>query len=545
MHVPSGTIAEGLQRIEARTLPAPITLPQLASSAGVVLGVTNHRGRRDPIVLSHEDRRRHVYVLGKTGMGKTTLMETMIAADLAAGRGLALIDPHGDLAEAVVGNLPKDRINHTIIFDPSDRDRPVGFNMLEAVDAERRPLVASGLVGIFKKLFSDSWGPRLEHTLRSAILALLEYPGATLLSVPLMLTNDAFRAKVVGKVTDPVVRAFWLSEFGRLNPTQRTETVGPILNKVGQFLSSPLMRNILGQPQSAFSLRRAMDQGKTVIVNLSKGKIGEDASALLGAMLVTRFQLDAMSRADVPEGERRDFTLYVDEFQNFATESFATILSEARKYRLSLVMANQYVAQMPEPMRAAVFGNVGSLVAFQVGPSDAPVIKEALQGDVTETDLINAKKHTAYLRLAIDGMPTRAVHRRHAATAAAQQGRDGASLCQGAERVPHQVREPACVRDREDRPPAHGCPACRRDGSHATPQTRVTGTIKKTLPDGGGSYRAPAITAHELDVDRLPPPFGGEVASGTRNSTGSGGFRFFRRFTQHETGGPVRRHELD
>lgn len=318
-----------------------------------------------------------------------------------------MIDPHGDLAETVVGNLPKSRINHTLIFDPSDRERSVGFNMLEAVDAERRPLVASGLVGIFKKLFHDSWGPRLEHTLRSSILALLDYPGATLLSVPLMLTNDAFRAKVVAKVADPVVRAFWEAEFGRLNPTQRVETVSPILNKVGQFLSSPLLRNILGQPQSAFSLRRAMDQGKTVIVNLSKGKLGEDASALLGAMLVTRFQLDAMSRADMPERERRDFTLYVDEFQNFATESFATILSEARKYRLSLVMANQYVGQMPEPMREAVFGNVGSLISFQVGPSDAPVIRQALHGDVTETDLINLRKHTAILRLSIDGMPTR------------------------------------------------------------------------------------------------------------------------------------------
>lgn len=318
-----------------------------------------------------------------------------------------MIDPHGDLAQAVIGLMAKARTNHTIIFDPSDSAWPIGFNMLEAVDAERRPLVASGLVGIFKKLFHDSWGPRLEHTLRSAILALLEFPGASLLSIPLLLTNDAYRAKVVERVTDPVVKAFWIAEFGRLNPTQRTETVSPILNKVGQFLSSPLLRNILGQPQSAFSLRRAMDQGKTVIINLSKGKIGEDASTLLGAMLVTKFQLDAMSRADMPESERRDFTLYVDEFQNFATESFATILSEARKYRLSLVMANQYVEQMPDAMRAAVFGNVGSVIAFQVGPADAPFIKEALQGDVTERDLLNAPRHTAYVRLTTNGMPTR------------------------------------------------------------------------------------------------------------------------------------------
>lgn len=281
VHVPSNVSSEVVARTEARTLAPPIDLPQRDADTGVVLGFTNHRGSRQAVALSNEDRRRHLYILGKTGMGKTTLLESMIAADLAAGRGLALIDPHGDLAEAVVGNLPKSRINHTIVFDPSDQERPVGFNMLEAVAADRRPLVASGLVGVFKKLFQDSWGPRLEHTLRSTILALLERPGATLLSVPLMLTNDAFRAKVVDKVADPVIKAFWRAEFGRLNPTQRAETVAPILNKVGQFLSSPLMRNILGQPQSAFSLRRAMDQGKTVIINLSKGKIGEDASSLL------------------------------------------------------------------------------------------------------------------------------------------------------------------------------------------------------------------------------------------------------------------------
>jgi type IV secretory pathway TraG/TraD family ATPase VirD4 len=354
------------------------------------------------------DRRRHLYVLGKTGMGKTTLIENLIASDLAGGRGFALIDPHGDLAETVVGNLPKRRINDTIVFDPADAAWPVGFNLLDCVAPERRSLVASGVVGVFKKVFAESWGPRLEHTLRSTLLALLEVPGATLLSVPLMLTNDAFRETVTRRITDPVIKAFWSGEFARLNASQRTETVGPILNKVGQFLSSPLLRNVLGQPRAAFSPRRAMDHGKIVIINLSKGRLGEDASALLGALLVTSFQLDAMSRADMPEDARREFTLYVDEFQDFATESFATILSEARKYRLSLVLANQYVAQMPEAMRAAIFGNVGSLAAFQVGASDAALIKDALQGDVLESDLLNARRHTAYLRLSIDGMTTRA-----------------------------------------------------------------------------------------------------------------------------------------
>ncbi|MDD3144712.1 MAG: DUF87 domain-containing protein [Candidatus Gracilibacteria bacterium] len=370
------------------------------------IGKTNFRGTNMSFGIGPNDRRRHMYVLGKTGMGKSTLLENMIIDDIRKGRGVAVIDPHGDLAEAVIGFIPKSRTNQTIIFDPSDTDWPIAFNMLEDISPEQRPLVASGLVGIFKKIFGDSWGPRLEYILRNTILALLEYSNTTLISIPLMLTSEIYRNKVVAKIKDPVVKKFWTGEFAKMAPNQRQEAIGPILNKVGQFLSSSILRNVLGQPKNSFSLRWAMDNNKIIIVNLSKGKIGEDASALLGAMMVTKFQMDAMSRADIPESKRVDFYLYVDEFQNFATDSFATILSEARKYKLNLVMANQYIDQMQESVRGAVFGNVGSIVSFQVGYHDATILKEVLTGEILEDDLMNLKKYNIYTKQLIDGMPS-------------------------------------------------------------------------------------------------------------------------------------------
>ncbi|MFK7780069.1 MAG: type IV secretion system DNA-binding domain-containing protein [Candidatus Gracilibacteria bacterium] len=370
------------------------------------MGKTNFRGTNISFGIGPNDRRRHMYILGKTGMGKSVLLENMIIDDIRKGRGVAVIDPHGDLAEAVIGFIPKSRTNQTIIFDPSDTDWPIAFNMLDNINAEHRPLVASGLVGIFKKIFGDSWGPRLEHILRNTILALLEYPNSTLISIPLMLTSDVFRNKVVNKITDPVVKKFWTGEFAKMAPNQKVEAAGPILNKVGQFLSSTILRNVLGQPKNSFSIRWAMDNQKIIIVNLSKGKIGEDASALLGAMMITKFQMDAMSRADIPEEKRVDFYLYVDEFQNFATDSFATILSEARKYKLNLVMANQYIDQMQESVRGAVFGNVGSIISFQVGYHDATILKEVLSGEISEDDLMNLSKYHVYVKQLIDGMPS-------------------------------------------------------------------------------------------------------------------------------------------
>jgi len=367
---------------------------------------TNFRGTDMSFGMGPDDRRRHMYIIGKTGMGKSVLLENMILDDIHKWRWVAVIDPHGDLAEAVIGHIPKKRTNQTIIFDPSDRDWPIAFNMLENISDDQRSFVASGLVGIFKRIFGDSWGPRLEHTLRNTILALMEYPNTTLISIPLMLTSEVYRNKVVKKITDPVVKKFWTHEYGKLTPQQRNETAGPILNKVGQFLSSTILRNVLGQPKNSFSMRWAMDNKKIIIVNLSKWKIWEDASSLLGAMMVTKFQLDAMSRADIPESEREDFYLYVDEFQNFATDSFSTILSEARKYKLNLVMANQYIDQMTEEVRWAVFWNVGTLVSFQVGHNDSKILSEAFSGDIEDEDLMNQKKYTIYLKQLIDGMPS-------------------------------------------------------------------------------------------------------------------------------------------
>ena len=367
---------------------------------------TNFRWTNMSYWIWPNDRRRHLYILWKTWMWKSTLLENMIIDDIRKWRWVAVIDPHGDLAEAVIWFIPKSRTNQTIVFDPSDTDWPIAFNMLEDVKPEHRPLVASWLVWIFKKIFWDSWGPRLEHILRNTILALVEYPNTTLISIPLMLTSEVFRNKVVNKISDPVVKKFWTNEFAKMAPNQKVEAVWPILNKVWQFLSSTILRNVLWQAKNSFSVRWAMDNKKIVIVNLSKGKIWEDASALLWAMLVTKFQMDAMSRADIPESKRVDFYLYVDEFQNFATDSFATILSEARKYKLNLVMANQYIDQMQESVRWAVFGNVWSIISFQVWYHDSSILKEVLSWEVMEEDLMNLKKYNIYIKQLIDWMPS-------------------------------------------------------------------------------------------------------------------------------------------
>lgn len=360
-----------------------------------------------PFGILPNDRRRHVYVIGKTGMGKSTLLENMIYDDIMKGRGVGVIDPHGDLAETILASIPKSRTNDVILFDPGDWKFPIAFNMLEQVKPELRPIVASGLVSIFKKIFGDSWGPRLEHIMRNTVMTLLEMPDVTIMSIPLMLTMKSYRHKIIGKLKDPNLVRFWENEFEAMEGRQQVEAAGPILNKVGQFLSSSLMRNILGQPKNPFSLRWVMDNKKIFIVNLSKGRIGEDSSALLGAMMVTKFQIDAMSRADIPERDRVDFYLYVDEFQNFATDSFATILSEARKYKLNLVMANQYIEQMSETVRGAVFGNVGTTVSFQVGYHDATTLSEVMDEEVvTPNDLQNLRKYDIYTKLLVDGMPS-------------------------------------------------------------------------------------------------------------------------------------------
>ncbi len=397
-----------MQINESRELEAPAILPSRNEEAVAILGRVRFRSRREIFGIRRDDRRRHLAIIGKTGMGKTTLLQNLIASDIEAGRGVALIDPHGDLADSVLESVPKSRTNDVVLFDAGDRDYPLSFNPLACLDPEQRPLVASGVVSVFKKLYGDSWGPRLEHILRNSLLALLEIPDTSLLSLQRLLSDLHYRKTIVGHLSDPVVRAFWETEFARWKPNFQAEAVAPIQNKVGQFLSQPIVRSIVGQSQSRLHLREVMDQGRILVVNLSKGRLGEDASTLLGSLLVTSVQLAAMSRAEIPESDRLDFSLYVDEFQNFATESFATILSEARKYRLHLTIANQYLAQLEEHTAEAVFGNVGSLLSFQVGASDAEILAEQLAGDVTPQDLIALPRFTAYLRLLLDGMPSRA-----------------------------------------------------------------------------------------------------------------------------------------
>ncbi len=369
-----------------------------------VVGQTNFRGQHRPFGIYEDDRRRHIYIIGKTGVGKTTLLENMLVQDIRNGKGVALVDPHGDLAERLLDVIPPERTNDVVYFDPADVEFPVAFNVLEAIDPEYKYLVASGLVSSLKKIWADSWGPRLEYILRNTILALLDYPASTMLGITRMLADKAYRKKVVDQIQDPVVKSFWINEFANYNERFRSEAISPIQNKVGQFLSSAIIRNIVAQPKSTVDMKDVMDNGKILIINVSKGRIGEDNSALLGAMLITKLQLAAMDRAKVPEEERQDFYLYVDEFQNFATESFATILSEARKYRLNLTIAHQYITQMEEVVRDAVFGNVGTIVTFRVGAFDAEFMEAEFAPDFTPTDLVNLDKYNAYIKLMINGM---------------------------------------------------------------------------------------------------------------------------------------------
>lgn len=370
-------------------------------------GATNYRNQNRKFGIKIDDRRRHMYVVGKTGMGKTTVLENMVLNDIYAGHGIGLVDPHGDFAEKIINFIPNNRVNDVVYFNPSDIDYPIGFNILESVNPEYRHLVASGLMGVFKKIWPDVWSARMEYILNNTILALLDFPGTTLLGINRLLADDAYRKKVVGVLKDPVVKAFWENEFEKYDERFRREAIAPIQNKIGQFLSASVIRNIVAQVKSRINIREIMDTKKIFIMNLSKGRIGEDNSRLLGGMIITKIQLSAMERVDTPEKDRKDFFLYVDEFQNFATESFANILSEARKYRLDLTMAHQYMAQLDETVLAAVIGNVGSMLAFRVGSSDAEILAKEFIPTFVEEDLVNLPKFHIYLKLMIDGVASR------------------------------------------------------------------------------------------------------------------------------------------
>src|SRR3989339_1923038 len=373
----------------------------------VFLGETNFRNEKVKFGIKPLDRRRHMYVIGATGMGKSEMMKNMCIQDIEAGRGVCYIDPHGDAVLDLLNFVPQERIKDVVFFNPGDKEYPISFNVMEKVNYDDRGKIASGLLGVFKKIWVDAWSGRMEYILNNTILALLEYPDSTLLGINRMLSSKEYRKEIVANIKDPIVKSFWTDEFAKYADKFATEATAAIQNKVGQFSSNNLIRNILGQSKSKIDIRKIMDEGKILIVNISRGKIGEDASRLLGAFLVTKIQLAAMSRVDIPEPERRDFFLYVDEFQHFATESFANILSEARKFHLSLVMAHQYIKQMEEPVMDAVFGNVGTIVSFRVGAEDAEFLEKWFQPDFMMNDIVNLGKYTIYLKLMIDGMSSK------------------------------------------------------------------------------------------------------------------------------------------
>lgn len=376
-----------------------------------IFGQVSFRGSTTRFGIKQDDRRRHMYLIGKTGMGKTTTLENMVISDIANGHGVGVMDPHGDFAEKMLDFVPKERIKDVVYFDPADINFPIAFNPLEQVQDEFRYLVASGLMGVFKKIWPDVWSPRMEYILNNSLLTMLEFPDSNMLGVQRLLSDKDYRKTKVDALKDPVIKGFWVNEFSRYSQKFETEATAAIQNKIGQFVANPLVRNILGQNKSALNLRQAIDERKILIFNLSKGKIGEDNSALLGSMIITKLQLAAMSRVDIPEPDRKDFYLYVDEFQNFATDSFANILSEARKYRLCLILAHQYIRQLTHDLntkvRDAVFGNVGTIVTFRVGGEDAEFLEKEFEPDFMATDIVNLAKAHVYIKLMIDGVSSR------------------------------------------------------------------------------------------------------------------------------------------
>ena len=389
----------------SQTAEPPASLPIVSNTHNPAISpiaTTNFRGHNTMFGLPRFDRSRHMYIIGQTGVGKSGLLELMTISDIYSPYGFALIDPHGDYAQDTLARIPKERIKDVVYFNPADMEFPIAFNPMEVQDKKLKTHTCSELIGVLTRMF-DSWGPRLEYILRYSILALLDYPDSTMLDITRILTDSQFRAKVIKHIEDPVVKNFWTVEFSSWNSKFASEAVAPVLNKVGAFTANPLVRNIIGQKKSSFNIRKIMDENKILIVNLSRGLVGEDNAALLGSLLVTKIQLAAMSRADVPASQRTPFYLYVDEFQNFATDSFATILSEARKYGLNLTVANQYIAQMLPQVKDAIFGNVGSIVAFRTSADDARTMQKYFEPKFTEYDLVHMHNRHFVINMTIEG----------------------------------------------------------------------------------------------------------------------------------------------
>lgn len=373
-------------------------------SEGIILGTIIDGRQEKGVLLQRQDRRRHLYIIGKTGTGKSTLLKNLITQDIRDGEGVAVLDPHGDLVEELLNYIPSYRINDVVYFNPADLDYPVGFNILNQADSTLLPLVASNCVSVFKNLWSDSWGPRLEYILHNSILSLLEIPNSSLLLLPRLLTDQVYREEVIKKLQNSIVKNFWLSEFNRWNQKFQSEAISPVQNKVGAFLSDSLLRNILSQSKNKFDLGWMMDNRKIFLANLSAGQIGQHAANLLGGLLITQFHLSSMKRARLPEERRQDFYLYADEIQNFSTESFSSILSESRKYRLNLTLANQYLEQIPERIQKSIFGNIGSLVAFRVGSRDAEILKKEFAPFFDTEDLQTARRYEVHTKISVNGL---------------------------------------------------------------------------------------------------------------------------------------------
>lgn len=405
-HFPNKSIlTPGIHWLTSKRAPAPSNLP----TEGLYLGKSTFRGLIHPVYIERDDRRRHTYIIGKTGTGKTEFLKSMIMQDIHAGEGIAVIDPHGDLIEDVLRQIPANRAEEVILFDPSDTDRPMGFNMLDANTEQQKHFVVNSVIGLMYKLFDPNKtgiiGPRFEHAIRNAMLTVMYEPGSTFIEVVRALTDQNFVQELLPKVQDPIIRRYWTDQIAQTSDFHKSEVLDYIVSKFGRFVTNKMIRNIIGQSQSAFDFRKVMDEGKILLINLSKGKIGEENASFLGLVLVPKILVAAMSRQDMDQSKRRDFFLYVDEFQNFATPDFAQILSEARKYRLNLIVANQFIGQMEEEIKNAIFGNVGTIASFRVGVNDASYLQREFQPIFNETDLINVDRFNAYMRTLVGGEP--------------------------------------------------------------------------------------------------------------------------------------------
>lgn len=406
-HFPNKTVeTPHIQWLKAKTAPVPSEVPQ---DKGTYIGFGYYRGVKRPVYIGFEDRRRHAYIIGKTGTGKSVLLEDMAIQDIKAGHGVCVIDPHGDLIDNIIKFIPPERAEDVIYFDPSDVERPMGLNLLEAKTEDQKHFLTTAIINLMYKLYDPQRtgiiGPRFEHAVRNAMLTVMSDPGATFIEIVRVLTDPKYVQELLPKVQDPIVRRYWTDQIAQTSDFHKSEVLDYIVSKFGRFVTNKTMRNIIGQSVSAFDFRRVMDDGKILLINLSKGKLGEENSSFLGLVIIPKILVAAMSRQELPEEKRRDFFLYVDEFQNFATPDFATILSEARKYHLNLTVANQFIGQMDEEVKNAVFGNVGSLISFRVGVTDASYLQREFQPVFGESDLINIERFHTYMKTIVDNEP--------------------------------------------------------------------------------------------------------------------------------------------